>query len=229
MRIITYQARARFVLVGAVALCILTLPGCGAAGWFASLLPPDKIEAKFEFPEDKTVAVLVDDPNHLVKFSPVKYELAKKLNKQLVEHKICDDVIPPSDIMKLSAVTPGFNRLSNAEIGKKLGADIVINIRIKLFRLKDAQYSQIWQGKLQTTVRVVDVEAGRLWPGDSLGGYQTKVVETPRVEGQASPQFEVKLAKTMATEMADVIAKYFYEHPGKPHDALPDKVMDETP
>ena len=212
-----------------VVVCALTLSGCGAAGWFASLLPPDDIEAKFEFPEDKTVAVLVDDPSHLVKFSPVKYELAKQLNKQFLQHEICADAIPPSDIMKLIAVTPGFARLSNAEIGKKLGADIVVNIRIKLFKLKDADYSQIWQGKLQTTVRVVDVETGRLWPNDSLGGYETKVVETPRMEGNSSPQFEVKLAKTMASEMADVIAKYFYKHPGKPHDALPDKVMDETP
>lgn len=205
------------------------IAGCGAAGWFATLLPPDKIEAKFEFPKDKTVVVIVDDPNHLVNFSPVKFELARQLNKQFVEHEISQDVIPPEDVMRLITVTPNFKRLSNAEIGKKLGADVVVNIQIKRFRLKDADYSQIWHGKLQTAVRVVDVKKGRLWPNDSIAGYQSKVIETPRMEGNPSPQFEVKMAKAMATDMADVIAKYFYKHPGRPHDALPDKVMDETP
>ena len=200
--------------------------GPGAAGWFASLLPPEQIDAKYKLPKHKTVAVLVDDPNHLVNFSPVKFELAKQLNKQLTDNKVTKDVIPPEDIMKLRAVTTDFKKLSNAEIGKKLGADIVINVLIKDFRLKDAEYSQIWHGQLQATVKVVDVKKGRLWPNDSIGGFETKVVETPRMEGTPSPQFEVKMAKAMATDMADVIAKYFYKHPGRAHDALPDKVMD---
>ena len=215
---------------GGIFITLSMMPaGCGAVAWVATLFPPPKIAPKYKLPKGKTVAVIVDDPNHLVKFSPVKFELAKQLNKQFVKHKIARDTIPNDNIMKLIASTPDFKRLSNAEIGKKLGADIVLNVQIKRFQLKDADYSQIWQGKLKATVRVVDVKEGRLWPNDSVGGYETKVVETPRMEGNPSPQFEVKMAKAMAVDMADVIAKYFYKHPGRPHDALPDKVMDETP
>ncbi len=214
----------------AILLAVVTMVGgCGAAGWMASWLPAKKVPAKYDIPEDKTIAVLVDDPGHLVKFSPVKYELAKQLNKQFLGHKIARQVIPVEDVIKLVASNRNSKLLSNAEIGKKLGADIVVNVEIIRFALKDADYSQIWQGKLQAKVRVVDVQKGRLWPNDSVGGYKTKVIETPKMEGNPSPQFEVKMAKVLAVGMAEYVAKFFYKHPGRPHDALPDKVMDETP
>ncbi len=224
----TIKDICRYGLFIVLAMTVISC-GPGAAGFFASFLPPENIPAKYEFPKNKTVAVLVDDPNHLVNFSPVKFELSRQLGKQLTENKVAKDVISTDDIMKLIAATPDYKRLTNAEIGKKLGADLVVNVQIEKFQLKDADYSQIWQGKLQVTVKVVDVKEGRLWPNDSVGGYEAKVVETPRMEGNASPQFEVKMAKAMAVDMADVIAKYFYKHPGRAHDALPDKVMDETP
>ncbi len=204
--------------------------GCAVFAWLAATLsPPDPVPAKYVFPRQETVLVLVDDPVDIVGALPVKYELTGRINKELEANEITEHTISYKRLMDLAAATPNFNRLSTAEIGKKIGADIVLYVKIDDFSLRDNPMNPIWRGKFKTSVRVVDVEEGRLWPKDLVGGYPVQEVDTKPIEGDNSSRFEIKLAKSMAYEMANNIVSLFYEHPGSPHGSLPEKDVSSEP
>ncbi len=204
--------------------------GCAAVAWFAATFsPPDPVPAVYEFPRQETVLVLVDDPGNIVGAMPVKYELTRQINEELKKNQITEHQISYKRLMDIAAATPEFNRLSTAEIGRKAAADIVLYVKIDHFSLKDNSMSPIWHGKFKTSVRVVDVEEGRLWPKDLVGGYPVQEVDTEPIEGDGSSRFEIKLAKSMARKMAKNIVNLFYKHPGQPHGSLPERDVSSEP
>ena len=212
-----------------VELCVLLtaglfIGGCapGALGWLASWFPPDAVDAVYKFPKDKTVLVLVDDPKGMGREASIQLDLANALNDQLLDHKIAKDVIPQRKLLFEMARTSAFQQLSISEIGKRLKADIVLYVKIEQFALKDNRLSPIWHGELGTTVKVVSVADGRLWPKDRHPGYAMPDINSPRESDDESKRMGEKITMRMAKEMADKIAKLFYKHEGKAHIELPD-------
>jgi len=201
------------------ALLILLLPlavvlcGCPLVSWVvAQFAPPQKVKPKYTPPAGKKILVFVDDPFDQLDYEPIKGLLAERLNKQLVEHEVAGQTVPFRRMLHLVAATPGFNRLAISEVGQKLGADIVLYVRIDRFSLKDSEASPLWHGRFGTTVRMVDVATkARLWPTDWAEGLTIKPIELPTTE-DASPQYGYEVAKKLADAMADRIAKLFYGH-----------------
>ena len=211
-----------------VRLCILliaglSIGGCGGMAWMASWFPPDAVDALYDFPKDKTVLVLVDDPKGLGRDASIQLDLANALNDQFLKHKISKDVISQRQLLIEMARTPSFLQLSVPEVGKRMKADVVLHVKIEHFALKDNRQSPIWHGELGTTVRVMSVTEGQLWPKDRYGGYAMPDINSPRESDDESNRMGEKITLKMAKEMADKIAKLFYKHPGKPHDELPDR------
>ncbi|HPS53692.1 MAG TPA: hypothetical protein PLK08_09080 [Phycisphaerae bacterium] len=196
--------------------------GCAAVGWFASLFPTADLPAQYEIPKDQSVLVLVEDPKNIVTYSPIKYELARSVNKLLEEHKACSELISPDSVLHLKSSCTEFSQLSTAEIGKKLDADLVLYIQITTFQLKDSPYDPVWNGKMGATVRVISVNDGRLWPKDTLGGYPVDDVVRDR-HMDTSDNYTEKLSADMAEELAQNIGELFYPHPAPEHTDLPKK------
>ena len=202
----------------------MTSGGCGVFAWLASLTPPDPIPAVYELPKNQVILVLVDDPTNCVNYPPVKFELAKRLNRELKNLNLTRETISYKKVMGLAASTPNFNRIQASKIGEKLGADLVLCVDITEFSMKDDPSSPVWTGRLKTSVRVIRVkDSQRLWPKDRVGGYPVKAVETPIEVRDRSMQFGPKLAREMADLMTTNITHLFYTHTGKPHIDLPDK------
>jgi len=199
------------------------LQGCAVAAYLnAMLTPPETIDAKFEIPKHKTILVLVDDPAYRINYAPVKIQLSKKLSKELTDHNIAMETIPYSKLQKFAAARHrDYNHLSNSEIGKALGADLVLNIQVTNFSLKDSPNSPIWTGRFTTQVKIIDVEEGRLWPDDSHEGRVTATAKPDKHEMVEKGQ-TIKIANELAKEMAETIAKLFYAHEGKSHFDLPE-------
>ena len=65
--------------------------------------------------------------------------------------------------------------------------------------------------RLATTVKLVAVGIGRLWPEDRVEGYPLTPIEMPP-ETHPSPTYGSVLSKKLAEEMSDQIAKLFYDH-----------------
>ena len=191
----------------------MPLAGCQMAGWFAAQFAPEKkVPAEYEPPAGKTVLVFVDDMLHPVDYEPVKIQLTEMLNEQLIAHKVAAKTIAYTRLGEFISATPTFNALAVGEVGQKLGAEMVLYVLIDDFGLRDAAgASELWKGRLATTVRLVDVAKGRLWPTDSPAGRVVPKVETQTVSDSSQSRGEL-ISKELAAETADKIAKLFYAY-----------------
>jgi hypothetical protein len=209
---------ARHVLAGWLAAAIVAAAvsaapgGCAAVAWtVAQFAPPQKVEALYRLPKDKKVLVFVDDYLREVRYEPVKALLADQVNQRLTKQELVASTIPYQKVADLSAARTTFNELAVSQVGGELGADIVIYVHIDAFSTKDLEDSPLWHGHFQTTVRVVDVRAGRLWPTDRPEGYAVDPLETPATDSSAA-NYESQLAAELADAMAERIVNVFCDH-----------------
>jgi hypothetical protein len=203
------------MLVGTLAAAMaMPLGGCAVSAWFAAQFGPEKkVPAEYEPPAGKTILVFVDDMLHPVDYEPVKIELTEMLNAQLIDHKVAAKTIPYPRLGEFISATPSFNSLAVGEVGRKLDADMVLYVQIDDFGLRDAAAAaELWKGRLQTTVRLVDVTKGRLWPTDDPAGHMVlPKAETQTVSDSSQARGE-QISKELAAETADKIAKLFYSY-----------------
>lgn len=198
------------LLLGAVVFAV-TLVGCGAVPWLAwQLAPAETIAATYKPPAGKTILVFPDDMLHPVNYEPVKRILATEISRQLVESKVAGLTIPYHSLAELEATTPGFNKLSVSEVGQKLGAHIVLYVHIDKFSLKDNEANPLWHGRLETTVRMVEVNKGLLWPKERPTGWPIEPMDIPTSE--TSKTYDTRLARTLAEGVAGKIVNLFRKH-----------------
>lgn len=199
--------------IAAVAALSACLGGCAIPAWMAAQFgPEEKIPAEFEPPAGKTILVLVEDRGNPINYDPVKLQLTDQINQQLLAHKIASNTIDYKKIGDLLTREPNANSLAVSEIGARLGADMVLYVHIDKFGLRDPDASEeLWKGRLQTTIRLVDVQKGRLWPVDKPDGQIIPEAETQTVSDN-SPERAELVSKELAVETAEKIAKLFYAH-----------------
>ena len=207
------KTAARVLVAILSATTAMSLPGCAVFGWIvAKFAPEKKVPAEYEFPAGTTILVFVDDMLHPVDYEPVKIQLTEMLNAQLIAHKVAAKTIPYSRLGEFISATPSFNSLAVSEVGRKLGADMVLYVQIDEFGLRDAAAgAELWKGRLATSIRLVDVTKGRLWPTDSPTGHMVPKAETQTVSDSSQARGE-QISRELADETADKIAKLFYSY-----------------
>lgn len=207
---------------------VIVLAGCTTPliSYIAGQLQrPKKVEAKYELPGGKVVLVLVENRTDARSYENIKRKLTNALNAQLVEQGLASSTIPYDDIMRFRLSTPGYHRMKITEVCSRLGADLVIYVHIDRFLLKD-DTSDVWRGQIATTVFVKNRNS-RLWPDDLPGGYVVKPIER-RPSTSSSPTYGDRLAGLLAGQMADRIAKLFYDHRLSGVDAYEGKATDDS-
>jgi hypothetical protein len=186
---------------------------CAIPAWFAAqFAPPKQVEPEYVPPKDKVILVFVDDMLNPINYEPIKIDLTNRLNEQLVANGVTAKTVPYNRLADLIAATPDFNGLAVSEVGQKVKADIVLYVQVDEFSLKDPAAPQLWRGRFQVTVRMVDVAEGRLWPKDRPAGYTVPIVETP-VSTESAETYADDLAKQLAASVAQQVAWLFYKHP----------------
>lgn len=188
--------------------------GCAVIGWTVSLfVPAEKVPAEYEPPKGKAYLVFVDDVAAPVEYEGVKRELTEQLNVGLEQQKIASRTIDYGDVVKLVAATPRFQQLSVSEVGRKLGADIVVYVRIKRFELAEYAHSSTWNGLMEVSLRVVDVkQQRRLWPVDRPAGFPVEPVQMPQVDLDTRDQV-ARMSKMLAELTAERVIRLFVKHP----------------
>jgi hypothetical protein len=209
------RLRNRWTAALILAAGLASVGGCANMfAWFVAVAsPPKKIEPLYELPKDKKILVFVDDRPAPVSYETVKYELAARVSRKLVDQKLVKETIPYDRIVDLS-MSKDYGRLSITEVGQRLGAEVVVYVQIDSFSLRDTPYSPLWKGKLATQVWVVDpMKPERLWPKDvpDKHGYLVPPVEFKHTENP-SPTFGEEIARSLTEEMADKIIDLFHEH-----------------
>jgi hypothetical protein len=149
-----------------------------------------------------TVAVIVTAPNVPIEFAGIDRDLAAQVAKRLADAtKDGKAPLKPVDRAKIDKLRadPQFGALSAAQVGKKLGADYVIELTVASVSLYEPQTGKmIYMG--QATIE------GAVY--DSATGEQTaKYFVTPRLETRPTTdvllqQYKTKLLNRMADEVA---------------------------
>ena len=201
------------LLIALSAILAFGSTGCTMIGWIAyQFTPLRKKEALYEFDEPMRVLVLVDDNRLLADHQPVIRRLTDKLNEQLTDNKIASDTVAYKSLLMFIARTPEYYRLSPEEVGRAMGAQVVLKVDVETFSLKDDPGSPLWKGRFQTAVSFIDIDEGLLWPTDRIDGYPVGPIEPPE-STDPSESYGKKLSDDLADLMAVQIAECFYEHP----------------
>lgn len=204
--------RAAALLAAILASLSAALGGCAVFAHFVALVsPPKKVKAVFQPPKDKKVLVFVDDFRQPISHETMKKELTARLNKELKDNQVARETIPYDRLADLTR-DPTFNRTRITNIGKRLGADLVIYVEIHNLTLKESPDSPLWRGSLKVGVKVVDCERGNLWPKDRRDKGHVVNYTEPHVSEDLSTTYGIVVTKRMAARVARRVARLLYDH-----------------
>ncbi len=197
-------------------LLLISQTGCGgtAGAWLWWLTNPErKVEAEYKIGPGRLL-ILVDDDKGRLPNPTMRPLLRTALVKQFEEHKVCKEFVPVEAIVRLRQRDSQFARRGAREIGRRLDADIVLQLNVRTFTLHHNTVKPAYKGQFMVTVKVLDAHATspedvRLWPQSTEG--KTVEVETELHTGKGS-SYDDQLTRRLCDEMAEKIAKLFYEH-----------------
>jgi hypothetical protein len=186
--------------------------GCQFFAWFmAQFSPPKSVDALYKLPEGKKVLVFVDDFRRPVRWEPIKQLLTERINAELAEHKVAAATVSYEKLEDLVHAARDFNRMPIPNVGRELGADLVVYVEIRRFSLKENEQSPLWQGHMDVNVKAVNSRTGLLWPEDRPDGYPLSYAD-PRPSENLSETYGRVVAKNVAAKMGRNIARLFYDH-----------------
>ncbi len=158
-----------FAVAVPVSLVLIFCFGCG-------ILTPSahetKIPAEFKLAEykGKKTLVLVNQPAWLGAPLALRRELTERINNYLVEkvELSSGDIIEYEQLSDFRAKRVGYSMMSEAQIGRALGADFVLLAVLDGFAMSKLPDVDYYNGALSCQVMLIDVESGRkLWPEEA--------------------------------------------------------------
>lgn len=114
-----------------------------------------------------TVLVLADKSNGAIfEFAGADRELSSMLAKRLPEEAKTNDekitVVSPAQVDKFKMANPTWKTMHPTMIGKKLGADYVLDVSMSHMNIyQPGSANQIYEGRAEVAVDVYDVSAGQ--------------------------------------------------------------------
>lgn len=206
------NARSRTILIALLLVPAVLGSGCAGIKYMAAVMaPPEKVKPLYTLPGGKKILVFVDDIRHPLTYEAVKTDLAQRVGRLLVQHKMAEEIIPPDKVLDLASSMQNFNQMPIPDVGRKLGADLVLYLEIDHFSLRESNDSPLWLGRFVSRVKVVDSKVGRIWPEDRPNGYPVPPVETPAT-ANFNESFGAVLATKLAEDMAVRVVNLFREH-----------------
>lgn len=216
--------RFHLVLCAAAASAVaLGTAACNIVGPLGYLVGgPEKTAAMYTLPPERTAVVFIDDPDSRLPSRVVRQRMGKTAERELLDNKCVPDaqIISSDAALAASAIDRFGQRQTIAEIGEKVGAQVVVYARAEEFTLSPdgAQFAP--SGRLR--VKVVDAATGkRLWPAPESAdpGAQWHLVsyDLPMRQGSApNSLMEIQQAEQqLADEMGRALARVFFKHESK--------------
>jgi len=163
--------------------CVLTVvffcSGCGVVGLMGTPSQYDqKITAEYDLAgqKGKKVLILVEQPGWLSTKVNLRYYLTEAVREHLIAHV----KVPPKNILSYNELSKfrsdrgDFSSLSPAEVGKALGADIVLLVTIEKYQIGEVAGSGYYNGSLEAQEAVYDASGEKVWDGRSVQvGFDT--------------------------------------------------------
>jgi len=210
--------------LSAIVLFLAVTGGCGpqvgAFLYHTGLYPRVKVKPKCTLTRGPLL-ILVDDDQDLLEGPRPRQYLVTELARELADHKVNSDVIDPRKIDRLRLQDAKFEERGTREVGRQLKADQVLWLQVQTYRAPTKLEDFEKPPQFAVTVKVVNAlaekrEDVRIWP-ESRDGQRISVTESYHAAKKAKSADD--FAKLLATELAEEIAKLFYEYEITPEEA----------
>lgn len=205
---------ARSLLLAAGVMALFPAAGCnilGPAYYFA--VGPDKVPAVYELDEKKSTVIFIDDRVPYTTRS-VREQIGRSAEEALLEAKAVKDVVSSKAIQAVVARERFGKPMGIADIGKAVGADVVIYAWVDGFTL--SKDGQTYTPSAAMRIKVIDVATKeRLFPKpDQPEAWYTFAVDPPAQQGfspSTAPEIE-KARQDVARYIGLSLARLFFEH-----------------
>lgn len=199
---------APLVIMGALALVLMTSGGCALFGFLAYTFTPPRVEAMYK-PPLTPILVLVenrDNPGMLVAETD---QLTAFILDELAAFEVAP-LIPRDKLEHLRDSNPDIDKLTISQIGKELGAQQVLYVDLQ--RISIGALGGIpAHGRVDARVHMVDVATGKMtFPRNSEEGWPISI-ETPitqDIKESDLPGVSENLLRAAGTTIGRMFHKY---------------------
>jgi hypothetical protein len=201
----------RRLVVAAAAGAVALLAGCNVVAPVAyAIHGPGNVEAQVELDETKSVVIFIDDPSSKIAQRRLRYTMADVASRKLLEKKVVLDVIDSRTILSASSKERYGERLSITELGRGVGADLVIYAVVTNFSISAEEGTFLPTTSLR--VKIIDTAAGeRVWPSSEAGFLvDVRLPQRPNAAGQDRGRLAIETQ--LAEQAGTAIAQLFYKH-----------------
>lgn len=201
-------------MAGAAFLLALVpaMGGCNvAAAVYTVVHGPEKTDAKYELDETKSTVVFVDDMTNVLPSRSLRSDISAAVEKDLLDRGLVKDMIDHRAVMSVTNKDRYGKPMSVSDVGKAVGADVVIYVQITGFALSADGVSASPVGSAR--MKVIDVkEQKRLWPAvEAEGDMRVQMRQGQGIAPTTITEQNVMFQK-LATEFGKGISQAFYEH-----------------
>jgi hypothetical protein len=208
---------ARWFLWTTLVAALLADGGCNIITPAAYIIEgPPSNDAQYTLP-DRKVVVFVDDRTNLLSRTQLRTVIGDKVGSDLLAKELVPEVIASRDALAVARRDESMGKgLSTAEIGEKVGAEVVIYVRIMSFNLSEPGGSPLPNALAR--VRVIDAtNRARLFPTDveDPGAEVTSDMREVSTDLYRSTSGRRSIEEQLATNLGDRIGKLFYKHEKK--------------
>lgn len=197
---------------------LLMVPGCNVIAPVAyAIHGPEKVLPVLTLDPEKSTVIFIDDPSSKVAQRRLRYAMADLATRQLLEKRLLTDAIDSRTILNAATKERYGERMSITELGKSVGADIVIYAVVTSFTVARMENTFIPAASLR--VKVIDVATGeRVWPS-SEAGHLVDIRIKQRADLSGSDGGLIAIEQQLADRAGLGLAQLFYKH------EVPDSVL----
>jgi hypothetical protein len=174
---------------------------------------PVSDDAQYTLP-DRKVVVFVDDRKNVLSRTQLRTTIGDKVAGDLLAKKLVPDAIASREAVAVARREESAGKpLSTAEIGEKVGADVVIYVRMLTFELSEPGGNP--RPNATALVRVIDAaNRTRLFPSDAEapGAEVRSTMNEVSMDLYNSMTGRRSIEDQLATNLGDRIGKVFYSH-----------------
>lgn len=200
----------RLVLLAAV--IAVTATGCNIVGPAYLLVHgPEKVPAAHTLDSKRSAVIVIDDRANFVPRRALRLTMAAEAEKHLLGEKALEDMISGQSALAAAGAEKDGRPLAIAEIGRAVGAEVVIYVAVDEFTLSPDGQSFVPTARLR--VKVIDATNDRrIWPEDRAG--QSVVARVPPKQGTAPTGLteQARAEDELARSAGLAIARLFFKH-----------------
>lgn len=192
-------------------LCI-AVTGCQFLSFATYMFGPPRVR-KAEFRLGKgPLAIFIESAQADGSMPIFERELHVKLDEILRAERISNNVVPRNRAQSLPQRHPDFRSWSLQKIGRTLGADQLLYVRIQELRVREAPDHPLLSPMVRLELKVIDVNAppsrARAWP--EYGARKLPPITRQPEEASTRERTDMVIVK-LARDAAQEVAKPFYD------------------